>query len=306
MSSFDDWPTELKLIFIINVIIIGVGILFHTLGIILIMSKSSEMSNQSILLVHLSVISFLALGTNMYAVHQKSYHILYSHVFITLYYTAYITYILNLILLTFDRLLMAFLNIRYEVFVTKTKTWMSLTAVWFIAIGYGFMVKYAPFYKNTTVFVENESFIYNGFVVCFTAIAYAAIAMKIKISASEVHSARLTRESTKKYIIPLVIVISFFLFNMLPSIVENKIQHHLTKTQNRHLTVALIGVNCLNNLVDAVVYIFLQNSIRRRLRIYLRKYMCIRCQYKVVNEHDNVCQRASNASSNDSSVRGIL
>lgn len=312
MLLFEDWPTELKVLFIVDLLVIGIGVLFHVLGIVLIVSKSSEMSNQSVLLVHLSIATFLGLGTNVYAVHHRCFHILFSHNFIMIFYIAYITYILNLILLTMDRLLMAFLNIRYQAVMTKTKITISLVVVWLLAIGYGAMVKYAPFYKNTVVFVENESFIYNGFVVCFTAFSYMAILVKVKITANEVHSVRLVRENSKKYIIPLVIVLSFFLFNMLPSIIENKIQKKLTSTENRYLNIALIGVNCVNNLVDAIVYIFLQHSIRKRLRRYLRRYVCGRCRHDDEETSDSNekfsrrSQRLNTSSSNSSSVRGSL
>lgn len=316
MLPYTEWTIELKVLFIINMLVIGIGILFHIIGILLIVSKSSEMSNQSILLVHLSVVSLLTLGTNIYAVHHKSFHIFFSHYFIMVYYVAYITYILNLILLTLDRLLMAFVNIRYQSIVTRTKTTVSLIVTWLLAIGYGLMVKYASFYKNRYAFVENESFIYNGFVVCFTALSYTAIAIKIKVSARDVHSTRMVKENSKKYIIPLVIVFSFFLMNLLPPALQKAFPDQLTKTQTQYLTIGLIGVNCLNNLSDAIVYIFLQRTIRKRLMRYTREYICKPChRYKLFEQESSSSgepyrrqrvNRRNTSSSNNSSVRGSL
>ena len=265
MLSFSEWSTALKVLFIIDICIIVIGFLLHASGVILILLKSTQrLTNQSLIVVHLSCVTFLSLGTNIYAVHHKCYHVFFSHWFIMIFQIVYIAYILNLILLTLDRVLLTFMGARYQTNVTRPKVFISLACVWVISIGYGMMVKFAPFYKNTSTFVEDQSFIYNGFVVGFTALCYIAIGIKLKSSSRtdgiEVRSSRMSRDALVKYAIPCVIVLCFFLLNTMPSIIEKHLQHQLTRSENRNLTVALIGVNCLNHLIDAFVYIFLRDK----------------------------------------------
>lgn len=273
ITSFSDFPMVLKVLFTIDMIIIGTGILLHLLGIILNISNHSEMTTQSVLLLNLSTVSLLSLATNFYAVHHKSFTIRFSRDFIMVFHIAYKAYLLNVILLTIDPLLMVFMGLRYKLEVTKTKAIISLIATWLLGIGYGILVKFTSFYKNTTSFVETESLIFNGFMIVFMTMAYQIITAKRKISAqaSNAH----VQNTRKMWMVPLIIVLSYLLFNFLPPLLIKRTQHLMTKTQSQHLTIGLIGVNCLNNIVEAIVHIFLKEVNRKRLMNFIQRWSAL-------------------------------
>ena len=73
------------------------------------------------------------------------------------------------------------------------------------------------------------------------------------------NSSKITNKSKKanirKYVVPFLIVGTFFLFNIVPAIITS------TTKFDRADLILLIGINVLNYVSDPVIYIFIQPSI---------------------------------------------
>jgi len=253
-------------------ILIAVAILMHMIGIVLILTKSSEMTNQSRLLLHLSVVSIALLCLNVYAVYGFTVRKT-NATFKIAFYVIYIAYIVNLLLLTVDRLALAFMVLRYSQVMSRGLCYVQLAVLWILALTYGLAVRYVKSLNSSMALRHDVSFGYNGFVVCFTGLSYAIILVRVKTSASRVSSSHtVTRDLFKKYLIPVFLVSSFFLLNVFPALIER----YIKQSRTPEITILLIGLNCLNNLFDPIIYIFLQRSIREKLNS-----LCHRCFHRI-------------------------
>ena len=265
---FEPPSDELIALFGMNMTIIILGIIFHTVCILLSWSKNTRTSNQSILLVHFSLVSIVSLSTNIYSTHHKTYSIRFSEQYIQCFYVIYINYILNLMLLTTDRLLLALLSIKYATIVKRRYIFLFLLLSWLAAISYGIVLRYTNFYKNLIRKTSGISLIYNGCVVGYTILSYVVIGVIVNRSAKA--SGQSSRKSFLSHITPLAIVGSFFFFNVFPALLILWIKMDVQSKSFQYLVVGLIGVNCLNNVTDAILYVFLQRRIRRRFKRYYR------------------------------------
>jgi len=245
-------------------VIITVAFLFHIVGMILILTKSSEMTNQSLLLLHLSTTSIALLAVNVYAVYSFANSLPTNIQFRVTFYTIYIAYVVNLLLLGMDRLALAFLDIRYSHVMSRKMFTLQIALLWILSVTFGLVTKYVAALNGNMNIRQEVSFSYNGFVVLFTAFSYVTIYIRVRSSRENVQSAgsTLSRDLFKKYLIPACLVLSYFLLNLVPSIIERFINN---TAHRRDVTIALIGLNCLNNLVEPIIYVFLQRSIRQKL-----------------------------------------
>ena len=262
------WTSEISAIFAIDFLIIGLALFFHLLGMLLILTNKKrrngivqhELSNQHLLLLHLSTVSIIGIFINAVAVYHKTHRIRFPHYFIVVFFVAYIAYIINLVYLSFDRLLLVFSPLKYRKLASKITLVSALAILWVLAILYGIMMKYAKFI-NHGGYSKYASFVYNGFVVLITLIIYVIIICKVNIS-SNMHSkivGQKKRTNIRKYIVPLLIVGTFFLFNIVPAIITS------TTKFDRADIILLIGINVLNYVSDPIIYIFIQPSIYKHL-----------------------------------------
>lgn len=254
-------------------VIIAVAILMHIFGIMLIIIKSSEMTNLLILLMHLSFISIILLAVTTFSIykHLNSIRSKYKMWLVVLYYIVKVAYICNLVLLTLDRLFMTFFDIRYRIIVTRTKLYIALAALWMIAIAYGVLVKFSTAINYTMSTREKVSLSYNGFAVLFTFAAYTVMSIKVKCMASKLGTNNsVTRDLCHKRLIPFLMVLFFFMFSMLPSIIEKQLYSrgdNKTSTEHaRMVKIGLIDMHCLNHLLDPIIYILFQRCIRKKFK----------------------------------------
>ena len=259
------WTSEITALFAFDFLIIALALFFHLLGILLILTNKKkrngvvrhELSNQHLLLLHLSIVSIIGVFINSVAIYNQAHRIRYPHYFIVIYYVAYIAYIINLVYLSFDRLVLVLFPLKYKKSGYKFVLMGALIMLWVLAILYGIMMKYAKFI-NHGGFRKYASFFYNGLVVLITLLIYVIIICKINLI-SNVHSSKTTKNFSKrnirKYIVPFLIVGTFFLFNIVPAVIT------ATTKFDRADLMLLIGVNVLNYVSDPVIYIFIQPAI---------------------------------------------
>ena len=147
----------------------------------------------------------------------------------------------------------------------------ALAILWVLAILYGIMMKYAKFI-NHGGYRKYASFVYNGIVVLVTLLIYVIIICKVNLL-FDMNSSKITSKSKKtnirKYLVPFLIVGTFFLFNIVPAIITSTIKF------DRADLILLIGINVLNYVSDPVIYIFIQPSIYKHFiktskRVYFK------------------------------------
>ena len=273
------WTKEISAIFAIDFLIIALALFFHLLGIVLILTNKSkrnglvqyEFSNQHLLLLHLSIVSIIGVFINSVAIYHKTHRIRYPQYFIVIYYVAYLAYIINLVYLSFDRLILVLFPLKYRKKDSKALLISALAILWVLAILYGIMMKYAKFI-NHGGYRKYASFVYNGIVVLVTLLIYVIIICKVNLL-SDMNSSKITSKSKKtnirKYLVPFLIVGTFFLFNIVPAIITSTIKF------DRADLILLIGINVLNYVSDPVIYIFIQPSIYKHFiktskRVYFK------------------------------------
>ena len=259
------WTSEISAFFAIDFLIIALALFFHLLGILLILTNKRkkngiaqhELTNQHLLLLHLSIVSIIGVFINSVAIYQQAHRLRYPKYFIVIYYVVYIAYIINLVYLSFDRVILVLFPLKYKKSGSKFVLMGALAVLWVSAILYGIMMKYAKFI-NHGGYRKYASFVYNGLVVVITLLIYVIIICKVNLL-SNVHSIKTTKKCSKrnirKYIVPFLIVGTFFLFNVVPAIAT------ATTKYDRADLILLIGVNVLNYVSDPVIYIFIQPSI---------------------------------------------
>lgn len=231
-----------------------------------------KLSNQSILLIHLNGVAFTNIFVNGWAVaiHGfKSRFGIADRVFVVVYTTAHISYILNLIFLTLDRLLYVLLKLSYKKYMKTYLLVTSISLIWILSISFGLFLKYGKY--NRATFFKYSHHVYNGFTTTFAAVAYMIIIAQVLIS-SKISGASWenNRKKIRKFLLPFLIVMSFFLFTYLPGIIT---AHINLGDRQKILIVGLIGVNILNIISDPLCYIFLQPKIIRQLKKYINKYL---------------------------------
>ena len=271
--SADKRSTLLLLLFGIDVAMILITIILNLSGIVLLaITERNKWANQNILLIHFSVVSFVNLFANGAAVYFKVYRILFPHWYIVVYYIGYFAYIINLVLLTLERLLHFILHIKYQLLITKRRLFYSLLVLWISAISYGVGIKYGGLVNNAK-YNNYAAFVYNGFVVLFTAFTYIIILITVKKSSRVTNSSNLRREKSKKkkYIVPLCIVGSFFIFNVLPVIIIHAFG--VPKKSFQVVVVGLIGVNVLSYFFDPIIYIYFQPKVRKKMHSLFLRFM---------------------------------
>ena len=299
------WTKEISAIFVIDFLVIALALFFHLLGIILILTNKSkrngiiqyEFSNQHLLLLHLSIVSIIGVFINSVAIYHKTHRIRYPQYFVVIYYVAYIAYIINLVYLSFDRLVLVLFPLKYRKADSKVLLMSGLVVLWVLAILYGIMMKYAKFI-NHGGYRKYASFVYNGLVVLVTLLIYVIIICKVNLL-SDMNSSKITNKSKKAnvkiYLVPFLIVGTFFLFNIVPAIITS------TMKFDRADLILLIGINVLNYVSDPVIYIFIQPSIYKH---FIKTSKCVYYKCAGVSQSGSTKSRSSSQTSNLGTISG--
>jgi len=273
----DGWASAISAIVAVDFVLLVFAMLFHSIAAILqltTMKSKRKNTNQSLLLIHLSFVSFFCIATNVWAVFIQGYGMRGGRDFVVTYYVAYLAYVANLIFLTLDRLLFVLLNLKYTKYVNKYVVGIVICVMWMVSIVYALVLKYAKFDRAT--YFTYSHHVYNGFTTAFAVAAYLTIFVKVFLSARVSSSSSIQQQKSKKilkkFLLPFAIVMTFFLFNYLPGILT---AHVTFKEEGRTklFVIGLIGVNILNLVSDPLFYVFLQPKIKRKLRMYVAKLL---------------------------------
>lgn len=125
-----------------------------------------------------------------------------------------------------------------------------------ISVSYGIVIEFG-FLINNRKYNNYSSFVYNGFVVLVTLVAYIFILIQIKRSSNAVGGRDI---QTKTVLIPFFIVLTFFAFNFVPPIITRLAT--IPKEYAQVTVVGFIGLNTMSFFFDPIVYIYLQPRIR--------------------------------------------
>ena len=272
--TYPDWSKEISIVSGIDYLLIAIATLCHMIGILvqLLTFKFKKLPNQNILLIHLSIVSLFALGTNTAAVYYKASKVFFPKDFVTVFYIAYMAYILNLIILTLDRLSFVMLNIRYTRLVQPAIIIGAIVFLWTSSISYGLVLRFAKFNRNQYFKYAHHGF--NGFTCVFAATCYIIIIFKVMVSSRGLRKSQRapSLKMLKKFLVPFTLVFTFFLFQYLPSILTAHVAFE-EKEKYRVFVIGLIGVNILNAISDPLCYIFLQPKIKKKINhLYIKKF----------------------------------
>ena len=180
-------------------------------------------------------------------------------------------YILSL--LCIDRVLEVYLHLNYATSLIYTHKTAFAFFGWVIG-GAGLVIlELGKAFAHWEVTLTIHRYIYMGgdVLVLLTALpAYVYLYQKYRESNSKMAKFSLNNRIKSRgqgFLIPYMIILSFFCFFVIPDIVVIALGG---STEHQHL---LNIVNKLNFLADAVVYIFLQTSLRKRVL----RYVTFRC-----------------------------
>lgn len=262
-----------------------IPIMLHTVGIYLLLKTSSVQWNQKIYLLNLSVLEVVFELLQ----HLRLFLLVYSdkstHILVSIFtFSAVIVTLANLIImLTIDRLLEVYLNIKYKIYVTKTRTRCFIIACYGVgAVCFAFFayLKYNN-RKNCTKIHRLYFFpVYAALIIIILATTYIYIYNKIRIAKkgyrvqSRNAQSQISEQRQNRRILftPFLIVGSFIMFVVIPETT------HLVMYYNRHRPHAhgtgqyelvsdqvlriCFDVACTS---DALIYILLNEPIRKSL-----------------------------------------
>ncbi|XP_065664394.1 type-1 angiotensin II receptor-like [Hydra vulgaris] len=264
---------SMKVILGFDVLIIVVALLLHIVGLSVLLSlRQKKLSPQKIFIVHLSFVSIINIISTTTVVHSEyqGYKI-YDNTLILAFNCAHMAYINNLCLLTLDRFMFIAFPFRYRARITKCIIFCSLGVLWLISIISGISMTFSKNSNFTVVwFCSTAFFIYTGFVIGLTICVYGFIVVRTYYS-SLINGNQILKKK-KLFIIPFLIIFTFFLFAFLPHL----IYYYATVNSNntgKNWLVILIGINTLNNVSDPIIYIYLQATAMAQFLMLIRKLM---------------------------------
>lgn len=263
----------------------------HLLGFYLLWSlyRGGQGKVKEILLLNLSfgeaLMSILFIitwpQTGSFTVTQIQYYVM-----VTLITGFYFFYVLSMILITLDRFLEIFLNITYPLYITNRRVKYTLAGLWvicmLISISVSIVDKLYLFLESDECYTD-MTYIYMGCDVAFITIAilaYGYIFQKFrKTRKLPFHTRYLTENNSNesysivkifinsRFYVYLLLIASYFFLDAIPNSIDLTFTHH-----SSHSTYTQIVKFCcqLSYFIDALIYIFLQPSVRRLLLEKLR------------------------------------
>ena len=238
----------------------------HVLGIICIISIRKKWKNQHKILLNLSVsvlfLMLISIPCNVYIFLIYKDHVsknfyqslptLYNVAF-GFYFLCCVSYFLSLSLMTLDRLIAVLKPHKYRQMYSKKRCSYTIFGSWIISLIlvlslYVLRLLYWLF-KLQTVLVS-VSFLF--YIVSYTMIFYYVYQMRTNVSVN------VSRFNKKTLIVPISVVVSSFLFYVIPLV-----SWTFTKYIDVHTTHAIyISIIYFGVLLDAVLYISFQPNIK--------------------------------------------
>ena len=251
--------------------------------------------NQQIILMNLSAAKMIALPTFC----LEAYYVLLSSFSRPKYYVIINVYIdflviclilFSMSLISVDRLLCVTLCLKYIIQVTKGRLMKGVVFIWFLSFLLSFLAYFPPY-----------SFYLLKFLGCcflfITVVTYSTIAYKLQKRtrefASAVNTANTERNPFRKhYIIPFIILISFVILGVIPFDLRLFMKHSKLQDLVRYPIISL------NYTVDPLIYLFLQQDVRKTALDTLRRFRGCRSNLNIeANENRSNANEATNSTS---------
>ena len=273
--------------YLITYIIVAIALFLNSLGVYILMSIKSDDNSQHIFLLHLSCIKILISLTEatLSALEQTSrgYEFREYQILDTINAGLYGVNDLIVVVLTIDRLIASTKPLAYNVRVTKSKLNAAVACCWFIGtcgIVPFFFLKYDLLYD---IFYKIVFLTLDAIVLLSAFLTYGTILKKLlsrhnalnatsRTKVSAVHSSQTNKSASvnrKKYerffYVSGLIIASFILFVAIPDSVYVALVV-IQGNEDPVIERSIGFVWSLYLLADPIIYIFLQRSIRRRLK----------------------------------------
>ena len=267
---------------------------FHLFGIVLLYRMKRTEHNQTLLIINLSATELL------YSCHQSLFTILKildrnNHFAVTTTYwiivlsslTANKLMILYIIL---DRFADIHLHMKYPIFFTKARVIKIVCALWTISVVYGTTIailavwgnKLRNPFKGKSIYIRSYNYVSLTLDAIITLIAvttylyfYNKVSSIVKRTSrqSVIYKGIRHRKKTmilekthiKKFLIPFLMIATYLLFIVSSTVCFQVRRRHpsLDESTKRHLLDAGYICIALGYLSDAVLYVFLQKSVRK-------------------------------------------
>ena len=271
----------------------SIAILLHLLGLFL-LSNQKQSSNQDIIIMNLSVAE---LGMCMFDIVQNilsrlPQHDLNNNIIIVAGCGFFvIPFLIIVTFLTLDRFFEVYLNIKYQIHFNKFKIGAILALAWIT----GIITAVTLLYKKLRYHVNVRTLIYKYmfptlettlFIIC--VLVYGYIYYKYRKSKKPKHSTShfrsrpmfsnskiypLQKNSHKrkystvfkkrKFFAPFLIIVTLILFVIVPDMLNLYLFYIYEKTDCKAWSNILLSLYSAGFIVDAVIYVFIQNHVRR-------------------------------------------
>lgn len=278
-------------------------IFLHTSGLILLRRTRAGHKNKShwLLLVNLSVaellFAWLGLTTSLLdiiSMETPAFKLRVCH-----YIGVTLAYFFVIILITIERFLEVYLNIKYPLYWTATYTQCSLFAMWFLCIASTLAALMYPNFDETALRHLCYLYIFPSVEILFVLIGsfvYSYVFVKLRFKSPTVnrqiacirsvvseaplpglsaHTKRYHHRQLKSFVMPSLFVLTFVLFAVVPD--QLHFYALLMDTRIPHSVVFVVQL-CYNFAMssDALVYVMLSPPLRdfmkRKLRLNGKDY----------------------------------
>ena len=268
--------------------------LFHFFGIVLLSRMARAASNQKLLIISLSGTELLyslqmSVSTILKMLNSDK-HVVFIIAYWILISTALAANKLMMLYLVMDRFADIYLHMRYPLFFTKTRVVKILVALWMFAFVHGTVTSVVAIWANDfkdPLEVESEYVqSYNYFtliidaaitVSAVTTYLYfyskvSSIVKRTKSQAKQRHQG-MNRNQMKKFLIPFLMVATYLMFNVSSNVLFTI--RRQWKSLKEDIIRILLSLGWTFTMVgyisDAVLYIFLQKSVRNSIASFFRK-----------------------------------
>ena len=237
-----------------------VGIILNIFGVYCLHKTKKVGKNQRIILTNLSAAKMIAVPMFCLENYYTFFSPLYqpkSYLMVSRYsdFTVTILVLIGMSLVTVDRLLCVVLCLKYKVYVTEGRLIKVVVFIWLLTFLLSFLAYFPPY----------SFYLLKLLGCCFlfiTVVTYSTIAYKLKKRtrdfASAVNTANTERNPFRKhYIIPFLIVISFVILAVIPFDLSLFAKH------SKLLDLVRFPIMSINYIVDPLIYMFLQQDVRK-------------------------------------------
>ena len=276
-------------IHIILIVLRIVDIILHTIGIYLLRKTDQDkvniqqiyITNLSITEVCFSVLWLLMLPAAKFFSLSNRIHIIISevqkHVMICIYTIVAFVYYTTMYLLTLDRLIAVKFSFIYRARWDKKKTKILLFTVWIIGLVLFVSVLIGHEITGFDFDIPFHKYFYTPLNVGFILLAvssYLFIFRKYKRSVDR--NSRTSRKDSSlvvfyksRFYLPVLLILTFIIFIIVPDMAYMFLMTLQKKTSDSLLSICVISYS-LSNIIDGLLYIFLQPKIRKRLKTLLQ------------------------------------